>query len=102
MWGLRQALDYVPDFSNVWGGRQALDYVPDFSNVWGGRQALDYVPDFSNVWGVRQALDKVHIQDVSLVAGQAVWVPGEDDGIVFIGWDNSPRKLGFIYCLCRK
>ena len=46
------------------GGRQALDYVPDFSNVWGGRQALDYVPDFSNVWGVRQALDKVHIQDV--------------------------------------
>ena len=35
-------------------------------------------------------------------AGQAVWVPGEEGGgVVCVGWENRPRKLGFVYCLNR-
>jgi len=37
-----------------------------------------------------------------LAAGQALWVPGEPGGVVFIAWENTPRKLGFVYCLCRR
>lgn len=34
-------------------------------------------------------------------AGQAVWVPGEKEEVVYVGWENKPRKLGFVYCLNR-
>ena len=37
-------------------------------------------------------------------AGQAVWVPEEGGGggeVVCVGWENRPRKLGFVYCLNR-
>jgi len=37
-----------------------------------------------------------------LTAGQAQWVPGEEGGIVFVGWENTPRRLGFVYCLNRR
>ena len=35
-------------------------------------------------------------------AGQARWVPGEEGGMVFVGWENRPQKLGFVYCLNRR
>lgn len=35
-------------------------------------------------------------------AGQARWVPGEEGGVVFVGWENRPQKLGFVYCLNRR
>ena len=43
---------------------------------------------------------------VLCVAGQAVWVPGGGEGegegeVVCVGWENKPRKLGFVYCLNR-
>ena len=34
-------------------------------------------------------------------AGQAVWVPEEGGEVVCVGWENKPRKLGFVYCLNR-
>ena len=42
-------------------------------------------------------------------AGQAQWVPGGGEGeegageeeIVYVGSENKPRKLGFVYCLNR-
>lgn len=37
-------------------------------------------------------------------AGQAVWVPGaggKEEEVVCVGWENKPRKLGFVYCLNR-
>jgi len=37
-----------------------------------------------------------------LTAGQAQWIPGEEGGIVFVGWENTPRRLGFVYCLNRR
>ena len=44
------------------------------------------------------------------IAGQAVWVPGvggeegegEEGEVVCVGWENRPRKLGFVYCLNRR
>ena len=47
---------------------------------------------------------------LSRPAGQAQWVPRgsgggeggeEEEEVVFVGWENKPRKLGFIYCLNR-
>lgn len=32
---------------------------------------------------------------------KAIWGPS-DDGLVFVGWDNEPRRLGLIYCSNRK
>ncbi|XP_065909375.1 acylamino-acid-releasing enzyme-like isoform X1 [Dysidea avara] len=37
--------------------------------------------------------------DISV--GQAVWSPDEL-GVVFVGWNNSPRRLGIIYCSNRR
>ena len=42
-------------------------------------------------------------------AGQAQWVPrgseggkgGEEEEVVFVGWENKPRKLGILYSLNR-
>lgn len=43
-------------------------------------------------------------------AGQAIWVPspttvdgemGGEKEVVCVGWENKPRKLGFVYCLNR-
>lgn len=36
------------------------------------------------------------------IGGQAHWVLNDDGGVVFVGWENKPRKLGFVYCMCRK
>lgn len=33
--------------------------------------------------------------------GQAIWAP-EDSGIVFVGWDSTPWKLGVIFCNNRR
>ena len=37
-----------------------------------------------------------------LTGGQAQWVPGDDGGVVFVGWENKPRKLGLVYCPTRR
>lgn len=36
------------------------------------------------------------------VGGQAQWVPGDIGGVLFIGWENKPQKLGFLYSTCRR
>ncbi|XP_054751862.2 acylamino-acid-releasing enzyme-like [Lytechinus pictus] len=38
-------------------------------------------------------------KDVSI--GQAVWTP-DDSGIVFVGWENEPYRLGMVYCANRR
>ena len=38
---------------------------------------------------------------VMCAAGQAVWVPGKEEEMVYVGWEDKPRKLGFVYCLNR-
>lgn len=35
-------------------------------------------------------------RDVSL--GKARWLPGSNKELVFVGYENNPRKLGFVYC----
>ncbi|XP_062522381.1 acylamino-acid-releasing enzyme-like isoform X2 [Corticium candelabrum] len=39
--------------------------------------------------------------DCDLSVGQALWGP-HDDSLIFIGWDNEPRRLGLIFCSNRK
>ena len=36
------------------------------------------------------------------VGGQCQWVPSEDGDVVFVGWENKPRKLGLVYCPTRR
>ena len=38
-------------------------------------------------------------RDLSL--GKAQWLPGSNTELVFVGYENDPRKLGFIYCVNR-
>ncbi len=38
----------------------------------------------------------------ALTGGQAQWVPGEENGIVFVGYENQPRKLGFLFCFNKR
>ncbi|XP_071498131.1 acylamino-acid-releasing enzyme-like [Diadema antillarum] len=40
-------------------------------------------------------------QPAAVSAGQAVWTP-DDSGIVFVGWQNEPYRVGLIYCSNRK
>ncbi len=39
-------------------------------------------------------------RDLSL--GKARWVPGSNEQVVFVGYENDPKKLGFIYCVNRR
>ncbi|KAL5515529.1 hypothetical protein EMCRGX_G000706 [Ephydatia muelleri] len=46
----------------------------------------------------------VDLQDKygSISAGLAQWVPGDPYGVAFVGWENEPRKLGFVACMNRR
>ena len=36
------------------------------------------------------------------IGGQAQWVPGDERGVVFVGWENQPQKLGMLYSIYRR
>lgn len=38
----------------------------------------------------------------NLSCGLAQWVPDSINELVFVGYDNFPLKLGFVYCFNRK
>ena len=38
-------------------------------------------------------------QDRDVSTGKARWLPGSNTELVFVGYNNQPRKLGFIYCV---
>lgn len=57
------------------------------------------------VWGMRKIM-AFGVLFLLCAAGQAVWVPGAggemgEGEMVCVGWENKPRKLGFVYCLNR-
>ena len=40
--------------------------------------------------------------NVHCLGGQSQWVPNDDGGVVFVGWENKPRKLGLVYYPTRR
>jgi acylaminoacyl-peptidase len=77
---------------------QGAEYVAE--DDW-GEQLTSVVDPVVVVMSVKsEECEVVEIGD-DVSAGQAVWVPEEGGEVVCVGWENKPRKLGFVYCLNR-
>ncbi|XP_064401064.1 acylamino-acid-releasing enzyme-like isoform X2 [Halichondria panicea] len=80
---------------------KGLEYVYDTN--WGEQlsSVVNPVPMVMNLETEECTIvDLTDIGDIS--AGQAQWVPGDEGGIVFVGYENHPRKLGFLFCFNKR
>ena len=94
------------------GGNSSAQWCTLYPWFWTGKRSR-WLSWILQEWGTSQVRQEGGREGLSVLylplspppplsAGQAVWVPGDEEGVVFIGWNNRPRKLGFVYCICRK
>jgi acylaminoacyl-peptidase len=73
-----------------------FDLKEDWGETYKGGNPAIFVASLSGEGGIYQ-VENVP-QDVSF--GQVQWSPSSDE-LVFVGWPNSPRRLGIIHCFNR-
>lgn len=68
---------------------------------WGECHMEHYQPVLCTINVYSSAINVLDNMPENISPGQAVWAP-EDLGILFVGWEGSPWKLGLIYCNNRR
>uniref|UniRef100_A0A023GNQ5 Acylamino-acid-releasing enzyme n=1 Tax=Amblyomma triste TaxID=251400 RepID=A0A023GNQ5_AMBTT len=72
-----------------------------YRDSWGESQRDYLQPMLCTINVYSSAINVLENIPENVSPGQAVWAP-EDAGILYIGWDTSPWKLGLVYCNNRR
>ncbi|XP_077541030.1 acylamino-acid-releasing enzyme-like isoform X1 [Haemaphysalis longicornis] len=72
-----------------------------YRDSWGEQHTEHCQPVLCTINVYSSAINVLDNAPQGISPGQAVWAP-EDAGILFVGWDGNPWKLGIVYCNNRR